>query len=200
MNDPDVSQSLSGVKMQIKRLKIIPDRVFHKLWNHASNMDENTYISSMSSDKSFPYKRYGLDYVEAVNILKRIHKYRSLSFKDIAEITGTKKSEISHIFCIPIRTVEDWYGGISNPPSYILLMMLKYFHLLDLGKYVRLQSSMDFYMNKPGIYEKHRQKESDVPEDNSHPVPSVYYKEYMESDDYENYLDRLVAEVKQHRQ
>ena len=36
---------------------------------------------------------------------------------------------ISDIFGIPYRTVQNWVGGVSTPPNYVLIMM---YNLLDL--------------------------------------------------------------------
>ncbi len=182
-----------------KRLKIIPDRIFHKIWNISADCREDDYISNALSDKNFPFKKYGLDYVEAADVLKKIYKYKHASFKDILDKTGYKKSEISHIFCIPIRTIEDWYNGNSNPPAYILLIMLKYFHLFSLGKYIRLQSSIDFYASRPAIYEKRKTNDPVEEVVDTYQEPFDYYREFMESEDYERYLDKLVADAKKKR-
>lgn len=195
--------------MRRQRLKIIPDRVFHKLWDLVDKYDtQDDYISSlMSSDKIFGFKKYALDYAEASFALAQIYNLKNMPFKEIIEKAGTKKCTVSHIFCIPIRTVEDWYSGVNNSPSYIRLIILKYYHLLNLGKHIRLECDINYFKTKPSIYVKHKkisehQHKTIVPmEDKPREDKSSvsYYEEYMMSEDYDEYLDRLIAKVKKSR-
>lgn len=192
------------VVMQKKRLKIIPDRIFHKLWDEAGKYDDlDEYIISTSSNsKVFNYKSHDLDYPEYAELLKNIYTCRKLKLKDIADKTSKQKSELSHIFCIPIRTIEAWYSDINTIPAYILLMMLKHFHLINLGKYIRLESEIEREATRPAIYNK--RKPSDNPKSASEyeypdPEERTEYEKYMESDDYAEYLDRLVEKIKRGR-
>lgn len=85
--------------------------------------------------------------------LSALYSLSRLTFKDILNKTGAKKSEISHSFCIPISTIEDWYSGKSKCPSYMLITLLRYFHLFSLGKYVYLECDLKYMASKPSIYE-----------------------------------------------
>ena len=197
--------------MRKQRLKVIPDRVFHKLWDAVGKYEsEDIYISNIiDNDSIFNYRKYCLDYVEASFVLACIYRLKNMSFSDILNKAGTKKSTVSHIFCIPIRTIEDWYSGTNRSPAYIRLMMLKYFHLLDLGKHVRIESDINFYKTRPAVYVKHKTRNEKrvkaEPADTSlyteekpaAKTPENYYEEYIMSDDYEEFLDRLIAKTKE---
>lgn len=201
--------------MSRQRLKIVPDRIFHKIWNHIdkyTTMDD--YVSSLSMDPSiFNYNSYGITYSECIYMLKSLYKAKNMSFKELIDAAGSKKSEISHIFCIPIRTVEDWYSGKNRTPSYVKIMLLKQYHMLDLGKYVRLASSIEYIQTQPSIYIKRYQnndrlaiadQSSQIPaftESETTPVKNAdyYYDEFISGAEYEKYLDRLIAESKNRR-
>ena len=204
--------------MQTQRLKILPDIVFDKIWTTASDYpDCEDYISHiMSSKKIFDPQKYGMDYVDAVNCLRQVHKYRNMPFAEILSASGARMSEIAHKFCIPVRTVQDWISGRRPSPSYINLMILRYYHLLDLGKYIRVRYSIDFDNNRPSIYEKRKTSDktksetinsaaffenSDDFDDTSLSAkerPSSYISS-LSDEDYENYLDALIEESKSKR-
>ena len=189
--------------MQKKRLKIIPDRIFHKLWDEAGKYNDlEEYIISISSNsKIFNYKSHDLDYPEYAELLKNIYNCRKLKLKDISDKVSKQKSELSHIFCIPIRTIEAWYSDINTIPDYILLMMLKHFHLINLGKYIRLESEIEREATKPSIYNKRTTSDPNSIKSYEYPDPEekTEYEKYMESDDYAEYLDKLVEKVKRGR-
>ncbi len=197
------------------RLKIIPDRIFHRLWDSIEKYsDREAFMSDLSSDPSlFNYISYDLTYPECIYLLKSIYNARNMTLKEILKATGVKKSDISHIFCIPIRTVEDWYSGKNRTPSYIKLMVLKHYHMLDLGKYVRLESAIEHERTQPPIYIKRypkndrdmsddrigqSQENTGISEDELH-CADYYYDEFMSGSEYEKYLDRLIAESKNRR-
>ena len=198
-----------------QRLKIIPDRIFHKLWDSIDKYDSTEdYVSALSTDSSlFNYNSYKITYSECIYLLKSLYKAKKMTFKELIEAAGAKKSEISHIFCIPIRTVEDWYSEKNRTPSYIKIMILKQFHMLDLGKYVRLQSSIEYIKTQPSIYIKRYSNNDQLP--NIDPVGQVavntevhedpvknadyYYDEFISGAEYERYLDKLIADSKNRR-
>ena len=198
-----------------QRLKILPDRIFHKLWDSIDNFnDRDDYVSSLSSEGSlFKYDSLGITYSECIFLLKNLFKAKNMTFREIIDAAGAKKNEISHIFCIPIRTVEDWYSGKNRTPSYVKIMVLKHYHMLDLGKYVRLASTIDHIKTQPSIYIKRYQSSDsklttdqvcqniDIP---SNEAPSkkgadYYYDEFISGEEYERYLDKLIADSKNRR-
>ena len=42
--------------------------------------------------------------------------------------------EVSDQFGIPYRTVQNWAGGVSTPPNYILIMMYNLLDMISLNK------------------------------------------------------------------
>lgn len=141
------------------RNKILPNKVFHKIWNQAcKEPDFKTYKDIfLSSDAAIHinYKKFNMDYEDFFFMLQKIHELSQLSFKDILDRAEKRKSEVSDIFCIPIRTVEEWYKGTNTCAPYIRLMILKEFHLLDIGKYIKIESAVEHEKNKPSVYQKH---------------------------------------------
>lgn len=128
-----------------KIIKTIPDRVFCKLWTNAcDDIKIYEFIDLFTNPLSKKYidfhKKYKMDELQAVCMLENIYRMAHLSVKDIINSSGKRKSDIGYIFCIPIRTLEDWYSGKNKCPSYAKLMMLKKFGLFSLGKYIYLES------------------------------------------------------------
>lgn len=147
-----------------KRIKILPDRLFHKLWDESLKCnDSNSFIrlfSNPMSDKYISFKAtYDIDIVTAIYLLNRIYEMSHMEFREVIESAGKGQADISHIFCIPKRTVQDWYSGKNRCPSYIMLMILRQFHLFTLSKYVKLQSEIEFYETRPSVYNKHKMVE-----------------------------------------
>lgn len=143
--------------MRKSRLIQIPDKLFHKIWEISSKnreMTQEELIKHINAGKTIDYKKYGLDYVKFCYLIVKIKKYEEFSFKEIMEMAGKRKIDISDIFCVPIRTVEEWYTGNNKCPAYMRLIMLKQFHLLHLDKYMKLKSEIEYKESKPKIYDK----------------------------------------------
>lgn len=45
------------------------------------------------------------------------------TIKILCEAYGMGQTALSRRFGIPLRTVQDWYSGRSNPPSYVVNMI-----------------------------------------------------------------------------
>lgn len=128
-----------------KMIRVIPDRVFYILWKAAeTSVKIYEFIDSYTSPLSETYidfhKKYRLEELQTIKMLESIYNAAHLSIKDIIEASGKKKAEIGYIFCINIRTLEDWCAGKNKSPSYVRLMMIRKFGLLNLGKYIYLES------------------------------------------------------------
>lgn len=155
------------MKKRKSRVKVLSNKAFCKLWDVANKVGSlEEYIgcfTSVENDKPIvDFKKYNLDYIETLDMLKSIYTLAKYSFRDILELSGKRKSQVSDIFCIPIRTVEEWYSGNNKCSSYIRLMMLKEFHLLFLGsKYIKLESEVEYLSSYPRIYEYH-ERQSDL--------------------------------------
>ncbi len=143
-------------KQKNKRLKVIPNKLFHKLWDAAQTGDKEVYIKRFtfpsSPDMINFYRDYGMSPNSTYKLLEKIHYLANLSFKEILEITGKRKAHISDIFCIPIRTVEEWYTGNNRCPSYIRLAILNNYYKVDLGKRIITEAEKERRDNRPNTY------------------------------------------------
>lgn len=45
------------------------------------------------------------------------------TIKDLCTEYGLGQSALARRFDIPIRTVQNWYAGVRNPPDYVVRMM-----------------------------------------------------------------------------
>lgn len=111
-------------------------------------------------------------------MLSNIYEAVNMPFDELIKKTGKKKSQIRDIFCIPQRTVEDWCYGKAKPNQSIKLMILRKFHLLHLGKYIHVQSEIEFAELKPRVYKKRElpeTREDDIENEN-------YVQEITEED------------------
>ncbi len=177
-----------------KRRKIIPDKVFKKIWNKAAEYEDiRLYIDDiMLNKKIFDQDKYKISYTDTYYMLKNIYIAYHTPLKEFLDKQTIKKSEISNIFCIPIRTVEDWYYGKSTPPSYIKLMIFRHYHRPFLGKYISLQSEMDHISTYPAIYKKHERKTPVSEEINEIKINRSDYLLDMSDDEYDEFIENIV--------
>ena len=147
-------------------IKVIPDKIFHILWSYASKCkDLNEYILHFTSIKSKGYidfyRECNINESDIIETLTNIYKAASLSFKEIVDLSGKKKVEISNIFCIPIRTIEDWYSGKSRCNDYIRLMLIRHFSILYLGKHVE-NEYINFEKKKKSRYKSTKNEDKNI--------------------------------------
>jgi len=171
------------------RKKILPDRLFAVLWNGAEkSIDKTDYIRQYTMPGSKDYvefsKKYGIDYEDAITMLNEIYDKNKLSVKEILAMAGKKKADIANAFCIPIRTIEDWYAGKTSCAPYIRLLLIKQYHLLSLGKYIRLEAEEEYKNSFPEVYKK---REDDC------------IKETEEDDNLEE-IDDFLASIRKKRE
>ena len=112
-----------------KIVRIIPDRIFYKLWKAAEKeIKIYKFIDSFTSPLSDTYidfrKKCKLDELQTIKMLENIYKVAHLSVREIIDASGKKKAEIGYVFCIPIRTLEDWCSGKNKCPSYVRLWLI----------------------------------------------------------------------------
>lgn len=148
--------------MKTRRLKTIPDRTFHILWDSCKSAEsEDEYIrkfmSPLSADFINFYRKYNIPELDARKLLQNTYRAFHMSFKEIITAANLKPSQASHLFCIPIRTIEDWKAGKNPCPAYIRLMFLRHFYLIDLGKYITLESELLRKELKPAVYRVKKQ-------------------------------------------
>lgn len=149
------------------RIKTVPDAVFDRLWTDAAcYADKNAYIDAYTNPAYASYinfTKYGISTLEAYDMLKEIHRYANMDIREIIDLTGQGKARLSHVFCIPKRTIENWYYGKRECAGYFKLMLLRQYHLLRLGKYIMVESDRTFLETVPGVYEKHEPPEQELP-------------------------------------
>lgn len=46
-------------------------------------------------------------------------------FRLLCEKYGLRQVDMIHRFNIPLRTVQNWYSGVRQPPDYVLAMIDK---------------------------------------------------------------------------
>lgn len=55
-----------------------------------------------------------------------------MTIKEAREQVGMSRAEMSRVFDIPIRTLEDWDNGKRTPPAYVEKLIIE--KLLSLKK------------------------------------------------------------------
>ena len=127
--------------------KILPNRVFHTLWDDAQKYEKSDFAKRFLHPHSEHYidfeKKYHISDAEAQYLLNAIFECANLSVAEIVKRANVKESTIVHSFCIPRSTTAEWYYGRNPCPSYIRLMMVRHFHLLDLGRYIFIEEEID---------------------------------------------------------
>lgn len=48
-----------------------------------------------------------------------------MTIKEAREQIGMSRAEMSRVFEIPIRTLEDWDAGKSSPPPYVQRLIIE---------------------------------------------------------------------------
>ena len=172
---------------KVLRQRVISNRQFKKMWDKAGKYEtEEAFCTAFTNPLSEDYfdfnKKYNMNPIEVFDMLKEIYNKRNMTFRRLIELTGKRKADISNIFCIPIRTIEAWYDGTNPCSPYVKLMILKHFYLLNLGKWVILESDKERVAIKPQVYSK-----SDVARLRN---TNTLYKEYETEEDRE-FLETL---------
>lgn len=144
--------------MSRNRKRIINDRDFHKLWSLVSTVNnKEEYINKVfRGDEKLVniQEKYGLQYDEVAIMLSYIYIQANKPFAEICHEIGRSKAQMSHLFCIPIRTIEEWYSGKNKMPGYIKLMIYRYFHILNLGKNIYIEGDEIHRQSLPRRYSK----------------------------------------------
>ena len=151
-----------------QKLRIIPDKLFSSIYltsfeGYSKQEHQDLFLSYKSSKKIDFWRKYRIGEYEAATLINAIYDLANLSFNDLIIKTGKKKCEIRDIFCIPQRTLENWCYGKQPDNHAIRLMIIKQYHLLNLGNYIKLESELEYEDTKPKIYKKNNIKtESDT--------------------------------------
>lgn len=168
------------------RTKVIKDIDFNKLWKSANSEDnENEFVVK---NHEWPYRKYKMEYDVFSMMLHRIYIASKRTFKDIIDANNYSKSKVSNAFCIPIRTVEDWYTGKNKCPGHIRLMLLRYFKDIDLGKYIKVESVYEYDSTIPRVYKKEEPEKKE--ELSLKSIEKMYASDLILSKT--NYLDEII--------
>lgn len=99
-------------------------KLYYKLWLDAkSQPNKEMYINEYGYPDWFD--EISTDPDEVVSFLGEIHDKIWTPFKDILDGYGLSKAEFSRRFCIPIRTVEDWYSGKRKMPEWAKKLIIE---------------------------------------------------------------------------
>lgn len=125
----------------MKRI-IIPDRLYHKIWNTALEHENFELFYSEITNSSLKNKLIdvGIDYDKLYDLLKMTFTLTHSPTAKLLEENGIKNSVISHQLCIPIKTIERWKSGYSNCPSYMNLIIVRTFNIPYLPANIYIES------------------------------------------------------------
>lgn len=92
--------------------------------------DRDAYISDLALDSLWEDSEDAEIPQDRIDALGRLYDAYHRSLKDICDVSGLSKKALSERFCIPYRTVLDWYNGGHNPPLYVKIMIQQLLGLL----------------------------------------------------------------------
>ena len=110
---------------------IIPDRLYHKLWNTSLEHEsfESFYSDVLNSALRNKLNDIGIEFDKLYDLLKMTFTLTHSSTAKFLEENGIKNSVLSHQLCIPIKTIERWKSGYSNCPAYMNLIIARTFNI-----------------------------------------------------------------------
>lgn len=194
------------------KIKIIPNKIFHKLWKEANkdiSKEEfiRTFTSPLSKNYINFYRKLDIDEYEMLGIFDGIYSAAKMTLNDIISISGIRKSELSDMFCIPIRTIEDWCSGKAKCNPYIRLFLLRYFRLINLGKWIEVECERKYKDETPKKYNSSSRKarnSSDLDDNLDSQTFSIednnYDRNSSHEDDYNEFseIDALLESIPSH--
>jgi hypothetical protein len=141
------------------RKKILSNRSFAAIWDAASKAGSYRELCNMAYDSkyfnpSYLEKKSGLSMKEVYVVLENVYKAYNMRFDEIMKEAGTTNSKLRDSFCIPEKSIEAWKSGRNRCPDYIRLMLLRYYHLLKLGKYIYTEEYDNYLKTIPKVYEE----------------------------------------------
>ena len=129
-------------KQNVSRIKTIPAPVFYKMWHLAGDFgNKYDYIRHFTSVFSKDYidsNKFEMPADQYISILMQVHKLHQISIKELVERSGLTKAGFGYKYCIPIRTIEEWYKE-DKSPDYVRLFILKDLGLFQLPRYVHIE-------------------------------------------------------------
>lgn len=95
----------------------------HTLYAEALNYtDRDAYISDLASSPIWPDDPSGFLPAERVALLGNIYDDTHCTLRDLLARYHLSQAAFSRYFSIPLRTVQNWYLGERQCPSYLLTM------------------------------------------------------------------------------
>lgn len=52
-----------------------------------------------------------------------------MTIKEILTATKMSQTDLANRFGIPLRTVQNWCGGVNKPPQYVIAMICEILHI-----------------------------------------------------------------------
>ena len=139
------------------RKKVISNRSFAEIWTASKEAKSFRELCNMAYESkhfspSYLDKNNNINLKEFYILLENIYMAYNMSFKEIMSKAGVTNSMVRDLFCIPEKSIEAWKSGRNKCPDYVRLMMLRYYHLINLGKYI-YSEDFDYYINTiPKVY------------------------------------------------
>lgn len=109
------------------------DKQFYLIYTEAlDSTDRDAFVSDWALSTTFG-DNFDVDDDTIISRAEEIRKtwdVAHMSVQDLCSRAGIGQSELSRKFCIPLRTVQNWFGGQNRCPQYIILMMARLLHQL----------------------------------------------------------------------
>ena len=107
------------------------DAIFSNLWGEAlTAADQDAYVSDWSISSIWGDDPTDDVPQDRIAYLSRLWDAAHMSIRQIVDASGLKQSAFATRYCIPYRTVQDWYGGRRQAPDYVRLMLIRLLGLL----------------------------------------------------------------------
>lgn len=148
------------------RKKLISNKSFAAAWEAASKASSYRELCSMAYESKYFNPLYleknsGISLEDFYIVIEKIYKAYNMTFEEIMNKAQTTNSKLRDCFCIPEKSIEAWKSGRNKCPDYIRLMLLRYYHLINLGKYIYTEEYDNFLSTIPKVYEDTGKRKSD---------------------------------------
>lgn len=108
------------------------NKTFYLIFSEAvASENRDAFISDWALSSVFPVDS---DPTENAEIIGSIWDVANMSVKDLCKKTKLSQVAISDRFCVPYRTVQEWYGGRRTCPQYFKLAMAELLGLINITR------------------------------------------------------------------
>lgn len=106
------------------------DKLFCKLWKDALVQPNREFYIA---EYGYPgwFDEISTDVSDVLHKLGNVHDVAHMSIRDILAVSGMTQAAFAEMFCIPLRTVEDWATGKRKCADYIRLMICRELKILE---------------------------------------------------------------------